>query len=145
MSSGFKSHLMHYPARAQKNKKKNNPNKKEKLFYIFSKKKFSYISVNETQHFWAQALKIKKSIPRKFLILQETETPKKRLIFSLKKAALMFPEMETGTIPPPTSTCKFFIFQVTEFSEFEKRKNSFLIRNFSTASLEIVLYARNEL
>ena len=49
--------------------------------YIFSKESFSYISRNETQHFAAQAQKIKKITPRKFLILQETEAPNKFFIF----------------------------------------------------------------
>ena len=48
---------------------------------LFSKESFSYISRNETQQFAAQAQKIKKITPRKFLILQETEAPNKFFIF----------------------------------------------------------------
>ena len=65
---------------------------------IFSKQSFSYISANETLHLSAQRQKIKTSTPRKFLIL---------LIFSQKKAALMFQEKETPK--------KFFIFQEVTF------------------------------
>ena len=63
---------------------------KNHLFYIFSKERFSYISRNETLNFSAQVQRIKKSTPRKFLILQERETSQKILIFSQKKALLFF-------------------------------------------------------
>ena len=44
--------------------------------------------------FQSKDRKIKKSSPRKFPILHETETPKK-LMFSQKKAVLMFREKGT--------------------------------------------------
>ena len=46
------------------------------FFQIFSKEIFSYISLDDTLHFLALALKIKKSIWRKLLTLQEIEAPK---------------------------------------------------------------------
>ena len=57
----------------------------EKISYIFSKESFSYIYGNGTLHFSAQAQKIKNSNWRKFLTHQETETPKKLLIFFSKE------------------------------------------------------------
>ena len=78
-----------------KNKKQSTPKKnssymrkwnfialKLKHSYIFSKESFSYISGKGTLHFSAQARKIKKFTPRKFLILQERETPKKFVALS---------------------------------------------------------------
>ena len=67
-------------------------------------KKASYISGNENLHCSAQA--------RKFLIIQETETPKKTSLFSHKKASFIFRETETPT--------KLLIFQETELSVLEK-------------------------
>ena len=61
-------------------------------------KKASDISGNGTFQF----------TPRKFIILQETEVPKKFLIFSQKKDFLLFWETETSK--------KSFIFQETELS-----------------------------
>ena len=64
----------------------------KKNSYIFSKESISYISRNGTLHFLGQAQIIKRSISIKFLILEETETPKNLLIFPQKKAALMLLE-----------------------------------------------------
>ena len=58
---------------------------------------FSYISANETLHLPAQARKIKKSNPRKFLILQQTET----LIFFSKEN---FPDL-SGKGNPEKNIC----------------------------------------
>ena len=60
----------------------------EKIAYIFSKESFSYISGNGTLHFSGQ-----KFTSRKFFILQQQETPKALLIFSQKKAVIMFREV----------------------------------------------------
>ena len=84
----------------------------KKIFIFSQKKAFSYISGNETLHLSAQAQRIKKSTPRKFVLLEETETLKTPLIFSSKKAVFMFREKRTPK--------KFFIFQETELSELEK-------------------------
>ena len=51
----------------------------------------------------------------KFLILQETEAPKKFLIFSQKKAFLIFLETENPK--------KFFIFQEKEHSHASENRN----------------------
>ena len=59
-----------------------------------SKIKNSYTSGNGTLHFPAKAQNIKKYTPRKFLMLQETETPKNSFIFS-KKLFLYFGKRET--------------------------------------------------
>ena len=64
----------------------------KKNSYIFSKESISYISRNGTLHFLGQAQIIKRSTSIKFLILEETETPKNLLIFPQKKAALMLLE-----------------------------------------------------
>ena len=61
-------------------------------------KKACYISANGTFQ----------STPRKFLILQETKAPRKRVIFSQKKAFLISQERKTSK--------KFFIYQETELS-----------------------------
>ena len=50
----------------------------------------------------------KKSTPREFLVLLETENPKKKFIFFQKKAFFIF----RGTETPK----KFFIFQETQLS-----------------------------
>ena len=50
---------------------------------------------------------------KKFLMFQETETPKKFLIFCQKKAFLIFPEMETSE--------NLVIFQETELSYISRR------------------------
>ena len=103
----------------------------EKILYIFSKENFSYISGNGTlQNFKLQ--KLKKSAPRKFLTLQETETPRKLLIFSQKKVVLIFREMETPK--------KLFIFQETELS-YISRNEAFLI-NISLIFQEVTFQAR---
>ena len=103
----------------------------EKILYIFSKENFSYISGNGTlQNFELQ--KLKKSAPRKFLILQETETPRKLLIFSQKKVVLIFRKMETPK--------RLFIFQETELS-YISRNEAFLI-NISLIFQEVTFQAR---
>ena len=72
--------------------------------YIFSKENFSYISRNETLHFSAQDQKIIKSTQRKFLILQETKTPKETsYIFITRKLFLCFRKRKPQK--------KLFIFQ----------------------------------
>ena len=63
--------------------------------------------------------KFKKCTPRKFLILQETEIPKKFLIFPQKKAFLIFQETETQKKIPYISgngnPKKLLIFQEVTF------------------------------
>ena len=74
------------------------------------------------------------SPPREnLLILQETEAPKKFLIFSQKKASLIFWELETPK--------KFFIFRETE-----TLKNFLYFRkwNFQAPSLKNLLFFRKE-
>ena len=57
----------------------------------FSQKKvFLVFPEMEPCTFQPKFEKIKKSTPRKLLILQETKTPKKLLIFSLKRVFLTF-------------------------------------------------------
>ena len=102
---------------------------KRKLFLYYPKETFSYISGNTTLHFSAQDQRIQKSTPKKFLILQETETSKKFLIFSQKETPK-----------------KFFIFQEMELSYIEgnpkktfrdqKFKKSFLYFGKQLAKLE---------
>ena len=65
--------------------------------------KFSYISGS---NFSSLEKKKKESTPRKLLILQEMEAPKKFLIFSSQNVFLIFPETETPR--------KKIIFQETE-------------------------------
>ena len=60
----------------------------KKIPHIFSKERFFYISENGTLHFSAQALKIKETIPG-------NGNPKNLLVFSKKKAFLIFQETET--------------------------------------------------
>ena len=61
----------------------------EKIYYMYLKESFSYISINETLHFLSQARKKKKNSPwKKFLIFQETKTQnfiKRKLFLYLKK------------------------------------------------------------
>ena len=66
-----------------------------KKILIFSQKEVFFIfSQMKPCTFQPQIKKIKKYIPRKFLILQETETPKIFFIFSQKKGFLLFQETE---------------------------------------------------
>ena len=61
------------------------------FFYTFSKESFSYIFSNEPLDFSLQAQKFKKNPPQeKFLIFQEMENQQKFLVFSKKKAFLIF-------------------------------------------------------
>ena len=79
--------------------------KKFHIFFYISRnerpKKIPCISRNRNlkkllifQEVTFQTHKIKKYASKKFLILQEMENPKKRLIFSQKEAALIFQETE---------------------------------------------------
>ena len=81
----------------------------KKLLYL-SKENFSYIPGNGTLHFstqaWKKKKKKRKTTQRKFTILTETETSKKFIIFSQKKAVLIFQKTEVAK--------KLFIFQETE-------------------------------
>ena len=81
ISRGFISYLVHFlnPSLSSSHRKKK-----------IHPKNISYISVNGTLDFLSQVRKIKKSTPRKFLIFQGTETLKRFLIFSQKKAVLIF-------------------------------------------------------
>ena len=76
--------------------------------YIFSKESFSYISENETLHFSPQAREIKKVHVKKISYTSRNGALKKLLIFSQKKAFLIFRKTETRK--------QFFIFQETGFS-----------------------------
>ena len=58
---------------------------KKSLIFPEMERSISHISANDNLHFPAQARKIKKSTPRKFLILQQTETLKKHLTFFSKE------------------------------------------------------------
>ena len=65
----------------------------KKNSYIFPKESFSYISVNETFYFSAQAQKIKKIHPKKISYVSGKENSKKKtvkVISSQKKAVLIF-------------------------------------------------------
>ena len=107
----------------------------EKISYIFSKERLTYISENETLHFSAQAQKIKKSIPRRFLNW-ETKTPKKFLIFSRKKTFLMFRKTEAPK--------KFLISQaiLKNFLRPKSKKETSYISGGNLKSLKIknILY-----
>ena len=81
---------------------------------------FSYISGNETLQVSLQAQKAKKSTPRKFLTLQETEAPKTFLTFSQKKAFLIFQETETLKIS--LYFRELFIFQKVTFQDQKVKK-----------------------
>ena len=67
---------------------------KENFSYIFSKESFCYISGNGTLHFLPQARKIKEIHSRKISYSSGNENPEKFLIFSQKKAVLMFQETD---------------------------------------------------
>ena len=69
---------------------------REWIFVTLRLKNFLYFwRLNLALFHSAQAQGIKKFTPRKFLMLQETETPKKILRSSQKKAFLIFIKMET--------------------------------------------------
>ena len=72
---------------------------KKSFSYIFSKYSFSYISGNEPLHFLTTTFKIfsPKDVLYFFLKIPGL---KKFIIFSQKKAFLIFPEMEACTFQP---------------------------------------------
>ena len=94
MSSGFKSHLGHFLSPSPKNKKIH----PEKKFLIVQEMELSSSNTKKIVifpemkpcTFQPKIKKLKKSTPRKFLILQETGNPKKFIIFSQKKLFLFF-------------------------------------------------------
>ena len=97
-SSGFRGYLAHPLSPSPKNRKSPNPK-----FLIFQEIELWTLRLKNVLYIWkynpsffSPSSKIKnKSSPRKFLIVQETETLKK-LLFSQKKAFLIF--QETGTL-----------------------------------------------
>ena len=97
-SSGFKSHLAHFPAQAQKNKIYLFPKNslyfrklnflalilknflyflERKLFLYFLKIDFPYIFLNETLHFSHQAQEIKEIHPRRMFYTSGNGNPEK--------------------------------------------------------------------
>ena len=119
-SSIICSYLAHVQGQAQKIKKIH-PQKNSLCFrkwnfltlilkksYIFSKESFSYISGNGTLDFSSQARKIKKIHPEKISNI------KTFLIFSQKKAVLIFQETETRK--------KFIFSQKKTFLKFQETK-----------------------
>ena len=68
----------------------NKKTRSEKISYIFSKERFSYIAKNGSLYFSAQAQRIRKSTSRKFFILQEMETLQKLITFFSKRKLLLY-------------------------------------------------------
>ena len=95
-SSILWSYLTYFLAQTQE--KNSSPKKIPYISGNGNSRKASYISGNGTFQ----------STPRKFLILQETEAPKKLVMLSQKKAVLIFSEMENWE--------KFHMFQEAELS-----------------------------
>lgn len=109
-SSVLKSHLLHFPAKAQKIKKKTTPKKFLNLFIpssnikkilAFSQKKACLIfSQMKPCNFHSKLQKQKKSTLGKFLILQETETPKRFLCFPKRILFLYFRKRKSRSRNP---------------------------------------------
>ena len=97
-------------------------------------KRASYISGNGTFQ----------STPRKFLIFQPTETSKKFLIFSQKKAVLKFQEMETSKNSLCFRKRNFLIFRETlkNFPRPKSKRTSYVSgSNMESLKIKTFLYS----
>ena len=115
---------------------------KESFSYIFSKKAFIMIPKTEPCNFQAKLQKEKNSTPGKFIIVQETETPKRQL-----KAALMFWWAETPKNFLYFRKWKFLIFPEMKLSSLIFQKINFRAQKVvePTVLFKSLLHFRKEL
>ena len=95
----------------------------EKISYILSKESYSYISGNRTLLFSVQCREIKKIHPEKISYTSSNENPEKFLVFSQKKAVLMFQEV---TFRVQKMKKLFIFFQEIKLFNPKLKNSSFL-------------------